>query len=99
MSYNISSWKTRHLHLELPVDFDFQQWLTTQPNRDEKGYENVGKRWCLEEEEHVQADLVGNTWRLLLIGDCDLSGIIENNLLSVTDLNCSGEFSGQDRKS
>lgn len=93
MSYNISSWKMTHFHLALPLDFDFQQWLTTQPNRDKDG-ENVGKRWCLEEESRMLVTLPAFTWELPFIGDNGLSGTVERDLLNVTGIHCRGEFSG-----
>jgi hypothetical protein len=96
MSYNITKWKIRELHLELPLTFDFQHWLTTQPDRTEKGYENVGKRWCLEEREPiaVQVNLTAQTWKLDILGN-ELSGdIVEDRLMTLAMEDWTGDCSG-----
>ena len=96
MSYNITNWKIRQLYLELPSDFDFEQWLRNQPDFNEKGYENVGKRWCLKETtypEAIQANLAKKTWKLDLQSQM-LSGIIEGNKLITSDLDWRGDGSG-----
>ena len=96
MSYNITNMKVRELHLELPLTFDFQHWLITQPDRDKRGYENTGKRWCLEDREPiaVQANLAAQTWKLDILG-CELSGeIVEGRLMTLALDGWKGDCSG-----
>src|SRR5579859_5456992 len=96
MSYNITGWKVRTINLTLPLTFDFRQWLHMQPNRDEKGYENVGKRWCLEDEESkLLVDFASQTWKLVCSGPT-LSGVIVNgDSLALTDFEgWTGDGSG-----
>jgi len=77
MSYNITEWKVRTINLTLPLIFDFRQWLHMQPDRDEKGYENVGKRWCMEDEESkLLVDFASQTWKLACAGPT-LSGVLQ----------------------
>jgi hypothetical protein len=94
VSYNITGWKLEALRLALPLDFDFQSWLRSQPDRDEQGYENVGKRWCLEDGCAVLRDLAASTWKLSLSGK-EIAGTIEGNKLVAAKLtgwtgDCSG---------
>jgi hypothetical protein len=93
MSYNISTWKLKTLKLELPRTFDFNQWVDLQPERDERGYENIGVRWCKEEEARIEADLAANTWRLEVFNQ-ELSGTIVGDTLVTKELDWRGEFSG-----
>jgi hypothetical protein len=97
MSYNITAWKIRHIHLELPLTFNFQEWLREQPDFTERGYENVGKRWCLEDRDSlVRCSLADGTWNLCASGH-DLSGIIQGDTLLMSDpkaLDWTGDGSG-----
>lgn len=87
MSYNITAWKIQHFHLELPLTFDFQSWVQSQPRRDEKGYENTGRRWCLEDgDSDVLINLAASTWKLSMSGK-ELSGIIKDDKLIAETLN------------
>jgi len=110
MSYNITSWRTGHLHMELPIDFDFQGWLRGLPDRDEEGHENVGKRWLLEDDAQIFVELAPsqpaikaevsaliapeNTWKIDMCNQA-ISGIIKEDRLMVTALNdWTGDCSG-----
>ncbi|SRR6266699_177557 len=84
MSYNITRFKVRRIDLSLPLAFDFQQWLETQPP-------SVGKKWCMEDE--VAVNLAKGTWTLPL-SDQELSGAIEGDRLIVNSVSCSSEGSG-----
>jgi len=64
MSYNISALRVRSIDLKFPLDFNFQSWLQTQPDQGKQGYENIGKRWCIQSENRVQVDLSQQTWEL-----------------------------------
>ena len=86
MSYNITSFKLKNLALALPLTFDFQAWLASQP-------ESAGVRWCRDDGEGIQANLARNTWTLPLSGH-ELAGNIEGDKLVVTGLECYGEGSG-----
>src|SRR5579859_415823 len=99
LSYNITAWRIADLQLALPKDFDFRRWLEAQPVRDERGYENVGRRWCLEEKDdcRVLLDQAARTWELSLSGiDMGLKGVIgEDGKLEITEIvdwrgDCSG---------
>src|SRR5260221_723638 len=95
MSYNIDTWKIQSLRFELPRNFDFQEWLDKQPDRNERGYENVGKRWCVEESEeiHVLLNEAKQTWQLEMSNQ-SLSGKIMDEKLVVTEIDWRGEGSG-----
>lgn len=95
MSYNISHWKLRSIHLALPLNFDFGQWVRSLSDRDEQGNENVGKRWCLEEHETpaVQVNLVAQTWTLEILGQ-ELTGVVDDDALVVTALEWADDGSG-----
>ena len=96
MSYNITAWRFGDLRLSLPKDFDFRRWLLAQPDRDEKGSENTGKRWCLEDGTcAVLVDPAARTWTLKLL-DPALSGILaDDDSLVLTDLRgWTGDGSG-----
>jgi|SRR5579859_22922 len=95
MSYNITAFKQSSISLNLPLTFDFMEWVRTLPDRDQRGYENVGKRWCLEDRSPtaVNANLAQKTWELDFTTQ-SLSGTIENNELLVTDIDWRGEGSG-----
>lgn len=98
MSYNISSCKILALHLELPLTFDFQHWLTTQPDVDEEGLKNIGKSWYIHANEY-QICASEQGWGLDLNGTL-LSGIVQlkpdirNSTLLMDNLEMEGEFSG-----
>lgn len=99
MSYNISRIKIHALSLSLPLDFDFQGWLTTLPDKDKHGYENAGKRWCREEGSEVTILLSSRAWKLVFVGDIVLRGTVlrgatPEKALSATTLDCEGECSG-----
>ena len=97
MSYNITSMKVSKVSLRLPLDFDFTKWITDQPARDEHGYENIGRRWLLEDPVAISANLSEGTWKLALSGNDDkvIKGIIEGNSLIATELEYwSGDGSG-----
>jgi hypothetical protein len=95
MSTNIITWKIREIRLVLPIAFDFQQWVQSQPDRDKDGYANIGKRWCLEEWDKavIWTNLAAQTWKLDVL-DHTLSGMIENDTLVATKLDWTGEESG-----
>lgn len=93
MSYNITRLKIRKIHLELPIDFNFHHWLLEQPDRDEDGDENTGKRWCLEDENTVLASIAMHTWTLSLSAH-EISGTIEGNKLFAKELDLTGDGSG-----
>lgn len=94
MSYNITRFKVRRLELELPLTFDFLQWVRGLPDTDEEGHENIGKRWCLEDEDiAIKTDLARATWSLELF-DQELRGAIENNRYITNAIDWQGEFSG-----
>lgn len=95
MSYNITRFKVNTVLLGLPRTFDFLQWVHTLPDRDEQGHENVGKRWCLEDDERisVKANLADNTWELEIMNQ-SLSGVVLENHLAVRDIDWQGDFSG-----
>src|SRR5579859_3086604 len=79
LSYNITAWRFGDLRLSLPKDFDVRRWLLAQPDRDEKGSENTGKRWCLEDGTcAVLVDPAARTWTLKLL-DPALSGILADD--------------------
>jgi hypothetical protein len=82
MSYNITNWKIRELHLELPLTFDFQEWVKSQPDQ-RGGYENVGKRWCLEDKSAVQINLATQMWRLNIQGSEIAGEIAEGKLMTL----------------
>lgn len=86
MSYNISRWKIRDIHLVLPQDFNFPNWLSTQPD-------SVGKKWCMESEDRVWCDLAHQEWKLPLSGH-ELSGVIHDNRLIAVQIECSADGSG-----
>lgn len=90
MSYNITSWKIRRIHLELPLTFNFRAWLKEHPA-------GPGVRWCLEDNESAcLCNLGENTWKLVASGHA-LSGIIEGDKLILNDpksLNWRGDCSG-----
>jgi hypothetical protein len=95
VSYNITAMKVRSIHLELPLTFDFQHWLQEQPRKDKQGYENYGRRWCLEAGEEVTAKLAKGTWKLGLgMADITLSGTIQGDKLIATKIDCRGDGSG-----
>lgn len=95
MSYNITSFKTKSMHLAFPINFDFQAWVRAQPDRTVQGYENAGKRWCLEEKDdaHIWTDLAARTWKLPLLNQ-ELTGVIEGDTLTVTEMDWRGDGSG-----
>lgn len=93
MSYNITGLKRRSIHLELPLDFDFQAWVRAQPVRTEQGYENIGRRWCLEENAAIAVNLAEHTWKLGIFNQ-ELSGRVEDNALVCYALDWTGEGSG-----
>lgn len=86
MSYNITSFKMKHIDMTLPLTFDFQEWLASQP-------ESAGVRWCRDDKDGVQANLARNTWILPLSGQ-EISGNIQGDKLVVTRLECSSVGSG-----
>jgi hypothetical protein len=95
MGYNISTWKIRKVHLALPIDFDFRQWLAKQPNRDEDGSENVGKRECLNDDESmIWVATAKRTWKLPLSGHT-LSGVVESDKLLLQDIDMTGDGSNR----
>lgn len=82
MSYNITNMRTKHVYAELPPDFDFEQWVRGLPDR-KNGYENVGKRWLLEDfDGHrlTSTSLVPatNTWSISMCNQ-GISGIIDGD--------------------
>lgn len=83
MSYNITRMKVSKVSLRLPLDFDFMMWIAGLPERDEKGYENIGRRWCLEDPTTISSNLADRTWKLSLFGEDDkvIKGIIEDEAL------------------
>lgn len=87
MSYDITSWKIGKVHLVLPLAFDFEAWLHTQPDEVKHGYENFGKRWCLEagEKNTVQCNLAKNTWKLPVCGN-EIKGVIDGQYLVAIEL-------------
>lgn len=86
MSYNISAWKIRNIHLRLPINFGFQSWLQSQPGTDEHGYENVGRRWLLEHKDSfVHINAADSTWKIPIMND-ELAGTIVGQSLFLTDL-------------
>jgi hypothetical protein len=96
MSYNITTWKVRSIRLEMPIAFSFQEWLKVQPSTGTDGYENVGKRWCLEDGSTIQCDLSDGTWKLCASGQT-LSGSIQGDKLIASDphaLEWAGDGSG-----
>ncbi len=95
MSYNISGWKLRSIHLALPLTFDFQTWVRSQPDLDERGYTNYGKLWCIEEQDTavIQTNLAAQTWKLEICNQ-ELSGVIDDDALIVTALDWRGDSSG-----
>lgn len=97
MSYNITSMKASKVSLRLPLDFDFTKWIAEQPSRDEHGYENIGRRWMLEDPVAISANLAEGTWQLSLFGEDDkvIKGIIEDGALVATALeDWEGDGSG-----
>ena len=85
MSYNITGWKVSAVHLELPRLFDFHAWVAALPEKDEQGYENSGRRWCLQDTRSgVTADLARGTWTLHASGKT-LSGVIEGETYVACD--------------
>lgn len=94
MSYNITAMKVHSLHLELPLTFDFRQWVEGLPFYTEDGLENVGKRWILADEHiFLASNLAQGTWKLDLGGQT-LRGIIDNDCLSLISLTWTGDGSG-----
>lgn len=83
MSYNITSMKVSKVSLRLPLDFDFMEWIAGQPSLDKHGFENIGRRWLLEDPVAILANLAEGTWQLSLFGEDDkvIKGIIEDNAL------------------
>lgn len=77
MSYNITGWKIRSIHLELPITFSFRDWLK------EQGV-GTGVRWCLEDKSAVHYNLSEHTWTLEASGK-ELKGTIENEKLMLSD--------------
>lgn len=97
MSYNITSMKVSKVSLRLPLHFDFMKWITGQPARDERGYENIGRRWLLEDPVAISANLAEGAWQLSLFGEDDkvIKGIIEDGALVATALeDWEGDGSG-----
>lgn len=97
MSYNITSMKVSKVSLTLPLRFDFMKWITEQPSRDERGYENFGRKWLLKDPVAILANLAEGTWKLSLFGEDDkvIKGIIEGDTLVATELEYwSGDGSG-----
>lgn len=86
MSYNITRMKVSKVSLRLPLDFNFMEWITGQPSLDKHGYENTGRRWCLEDPVAVSANHADGTWQLSLIGDKTIKGVIEDDAFVVTAL-------------
>lgn len=88
MSYNITSMKVSKVSLRLPLDFDFMMWIAGLPERDEKGYENIGRRWCLEDPTTISLNLADRTWKLSLWSENDkvIKGIIDDDAFVVTAL-------------
>jgi len=79
--------KVSKVALKLPLLFDFMEWIAEQPSLDKHGYENTGRKWCLEDPTTVSANLAARTWKLSLWGnDKTLKGIIEGDSLVVTEL-------------
>lgn len=93
MSYNITAWKVRSMRLVLPLDFHFRHWLESQPDRDKDGYENTGKRWCLEDSS-LTLNLETRTWTLDASGQ-ELAGTIEDDQLVATDVDWTSDGSGR----
>lgn len=97
MSYNITSMKVSKVSLRLQLHFDFMEWITDQPARDERGYENIGRRWLLEDPVAISANLAEGAWQLSLFGEDDkvIKGIIEDGALVATALeDWEGDGSG-----
>ncbi len=88
MSYNITNMKVSKVSLRLPLDFDFMAWIAGQPSRNNNGYENIGRRWLLEDPTTISLNLAERTWKLSLFGDDDkvIKGIIEDDAFVVTAL-------------
>lgn len=88
MSYNITNMKVSKVSLRLPLDFNFMEWIAGLPERDERGYENIGQRWVLEDPTTISSNLANRTWKLSLFGDDDkvIKGIIEDNAYVATAL-------------
>lgn len=94
MSYNISTWKIRSLDLRIPKSFRFMAWVEALPATDERGYENVGRRWLLARPAYILLDAETQTWKLDLMNQ-SLSGDIAGDVLLVRDINnWTDDFSG-----
>ena len=96
MSYNITNINVSKVYLKLPLRFDFTKWITDQPKVDKNGYENIGRRWCVEDRIAVSANLGKGTWELSLMGGKKtIRGVIDGDSLVATALESwTGDGSG-----